>query len=157
MASLFDQHDDREQQRLHEEDLDALIERCASAAGAGMEIERLDQVMRRFEATHGDWLTVLRGAMRLVYRRRCRRNVEAYVTADDARRVFESLTTATERTEMLARNPKAMNFMGALFQAPGWVWTGDWSRSETPGSHRNMLRRWRWDEAKAQQKKRGAA
>lgn len=59
----------------------------------------------------------------------------AYVTADDARKLLPRY-----RGEVSA----CKNFMGALFQAKGWQFTGHRVNSQTPGSHSNELKAWRY-------------
>lgn len=75
-------------------------------------------------------------AKRLYLDRRQRLGEEAHVTADDVRRYFEN---ELDPPDWLDRN-----MLGATFKTDEWEPTGDYVRSETPGSHGNLLTCWRW-------------
>lgn len=81
-----------------------------------------------------DWL---RRRLVVIYKLRCFDVgiANAWVTADDARRIID----ADERFSGVNRN-----FLGALFKVPGWRSVG-FHKSETAGSHANRLMRWVWE------------
>lgn len=99
-----------------------------------------DAVLDQFECTRAGILDWLRGRMQTLYRQRLAAQgfALAFVTADDARVILD--------TDPRVPSPKDLNrnFLGKLFLAPGWTWTGQFRRSRTPGSHANLLRCWRY-------------
>lgn len=83
-----------------------------------------------------DWLrdAVLRRHRELIHF-----GIRDYVTADDGRELFEFGVTNGH-----FERPASMNFMGALFAAKGWKFTGERIKSKTAGSHANELKCWKW-------------
>ncbi len=103
------------------------------------EQQKKDQVMDMFEQKRKHWLTIIRLAMRQTWmERRAKYGIDAYVTADDARKVFEAIPDVPG-PERLSRN-----FLGAVFAPKCWEFTGKYHKSETEGSHRNDLKCWRY-------------
>jgi len=100
-----------------------------------MEIEERDRILAALGDTRSGWLDEIRAEMaRLYERRRTAWGAEAFVTADDARAYFESLSPPPP--EALSRN-----FLGAVFKKKGWRAVG-FSHSQTKGSHGNLIRKW---------------
>jgi len=89
--------------------------------------------------THASALAWLRAAIRLKWQELHRTGVRDYVTADDARILLE-IGIGNGCLE----RPSNMNWMGSLFAGKEWEFTGHYIKSETPGSHRNELKCWRW-------------
>ena len=107
----------------------------------------LDQ-HNRYRASLLDWL---RGHMRSLYAQRLQSQGRglAFVTADDARRILD----ADERVPGPDRLNR--NFLGALFvKGAGWEATGEYTHSQTPGSHGNRLCCWRFNAELIQPNKR---
>jgi hypothetical protein len=90
-----------------------------------------------------DGLRVIRDELARLYRRRLaaatavggpgRNWRDAYVTADDARRIMSRLGIRFNNN----------NKLGALWKRGEWEWTGQRIKSETKGSHGNELKCWR--------------
>jgi hypothetical protein len=102
------------------------------------EKEIRDAVLADLGGRNADVLAWLRKRLAVIYRIR-REDVgreNAYVSADDARKLID---------RMPEFQGKCMNFLGALFKAPGWKPTGNYHTSTTPGSHANKLVCWRWE------------
>lgn len=88
--------------------------------------------------THRTALDWLRDAIKAKWRELQRTGVRNYVTADDARILLEiGVGTGIER-------PRNNNFMGSLFAGKEWEFTGNFIKSQTAGSHANLLRCWRY-------------
>lgn len=103
------------------------------------EQQKKDQVMDMFEHKRKHWLTIIRLAMQQTWmERRAKYGIDAYVTADDARKVFEAIPDVPG-PERLSRN-----FLGAVFAPMCWEFTGKYHKSETEGSHSNDLKCWRY-------------
>ena len=102
------------------------------------EEEKRDAVLADLGDRKAELLDWLRKKLVIIYRFRCEDvgRINAYVTADDARRLLD----ADARFDGMNRN-----FLGALFKASGWKPTGGFHKSETPGSHANRLIKWRYD------------
>lgn len=100
-----------------------------------------DSVLVQFEVTRAGILTWLRGRMVVLYKQRvyAQGHGLAHVTADDARVLIDT-DPRIPGADKLNRN-----FLGKLFLAPGWKWTGEFVKSRTPGSHANLLKCWRWE------------
>ena len=95
--------------------------------------------MDTFEHLRAGWLIAIRAAMKQTWLERCKKyGPSAYVTADDARKVFEAIPDVPG-PDRLSRN-----FLGAVFMPKRWVWTGGWTKSTTKGSHANPLKCWRY-------------
>lgn len=103
------------------------------------ELEIRDAVLACLEDNYEPLLEWIRQRMRALYAQRLdKQGYElAQVCADDAR----ALIDAEPRLKGVRRN-----FMGQLFKAPGWVWTGAFTKSRTAGSHGNLLMCWRWSQ-----------
>ncbi len=68
-----------------------------------------------------------------------RAGIRDYVSADEARILLE-IGIATQGIERPANHA----FMGSLFKGSEWEFTGHRVKSETPGSHANELKCWRY-------------
>lgn len=106
------------------------------------EIAKRDAVLASHEDNYRDVLRSLRVDMEILYRQRFHaQGHAACVTADDARQIlatheaFEGMTFAS------------MNWLGQLFRDGNWEQTGQTIRSQTPGSHGNVLPCWRLKES----------
>ena len=101
------------------------------------EAEIAADVLAHLEREHGPLLGRLRCGLVRIYRFRLA-DVgygNAFVTADDARRLLDGYR---------GDKPACNNFLGTLFKAPGWQFTGQRWKSRTPGSHANELKCWRY-------------
>lgn len=90
--------------------------------------------------THAEILNWLRPKLVELYSFYALGDLDAYVTADDARRLIEDALDTGE----LKQRPECMNFMGSVFKGGEWEFTGKRVRSRTAGSHGNELRCWKW-------------
>ena len=104
------------------------------------EYEQGQLVLERMADTDG--LEAIRGELATLYRRRLGaarghyilpENHEAFVTADDARRIMSRLGICFTNN----------NRLGSLWKRGEWEWTGQRIKSETKGSHGNELKCWR--------------
>lgn len=85
------------------------------------------------------WLATIRQELERIYAERARLGApNAFVTANDARVVFEALPGVPPASEV------SRSFLGAVFHAPGWVPCG-LDRSRVVGHHACLLLRWRRD------------
>lgn len=99
-----------------------------------------DRVLDDLNETKASLLAWLRRELKIIYRRRAADSADgsAYVTADDARALLDN-DPRVPPAEVLNRN-----FLGSLFKGSDeWESIGDFHKSRTPGSHANLLRRWR--------------
>jgi len=104
------------------------------------EMDIRDDIIEDLAMRRSDYLRRIRRAMVELYEKRATRMAVAYVTADDARRAFESWNPP--EPEKLSRN-----FLGAVFKTSDWEPIGQY-HSRTEGSHANRLVRWRlWAQA----------
>lgn len=101
------------------------------------ELDSRDAVLKQHEQNYASILDYLRGCLKLIYVRNREIDGESFVTADDARRIFENAI----RSGRFVR-PHSMNFMGQLFKTKDWRFTGQRVKSQTPGSHANELKCW---------------
>lgn len=108
--------------------------------GGRSDADQARTILKRAERESRRWLDSLRNAMRQLYDERViAQGAEAFVTADDARRLMR------KRTWLQPPAGVSMNAMGALFRAKGWTkLPGGKHNSRTPGSHGNDLDRWAW-------------
>jgi hypothetical protein len=119
----------------------AIAESIASATKPwNAEREIRDSVLEDLAATRKSLLRWLRRELACVYRRLAEdaREGTAFVTADDARAILDN-DPSVPGPDVLNRN-----FLGSLFMANGWEWTGDYHQSKTNGSHANRLKCWRY-------------
>ena len=114
-----------------------LFDDIPEVAAPRTEDEVKADVIDHLNREYGPLLDRLRAGLVKVYRFRVLDvgAANAYVTADDARRLLDGYRGA---------KPACNNFLGSLFRAPGWQFTGDRVRSRTPGSHSNELKCWRY-------------
>jgi hypothetical protein len=96
-----------------------------------------DEILADLGNRRADVLDWLRGRLKVIYRMRVDDvgREWAEVSADDARRIIDT----DPRFNGVCRN-----FLGQLFLAPGWEFTGRRIKSRTKGSHANELKTWRW-------------
>jgi hypothetical protein len=96
-----------------------------------------DEVLADLGSRKRDVLDWLRGRMRVIYRMRAEDVglAAACVTADDARRIIDAMPEF---------DGVCRNFLGSLFLADGWEFTGQRIKSKTKGSHANELKCWRY-------------
>lgn len=100
------------------------------------EVVARDAALRDLGDRYADTLRWLRKRLEVIYKVRCEDDREgAYVTADDARKIIDAMPEF---------NGVCRNFLGRLFLAPGWEFTGRRVNSKTKGSHGNELKCWRW-------------
>lgn len=97
------------------------------------EIEKKERILATLAVVRKDYLERIRTEMVALYLKRSEEMGDPYVTADDARKVFESW----EPPEDLSRN-----FLGATFKTKDWAPCGLYL-SSTEGSHANRLLRWK--------------
>jgi len=96
-------------------------------------------VLDSLEGRYHSLLEYLRARMAELYRRRLAAQGYdlARVTADDARHILDN-DPRVPGSDRLNRN-----FIGQLFRGGAWESTGELIKSQTPGSHGNLLRCWR--------------
>lgn len=96
-----------------------------------------EQALFRLEMSNIDALRVIRTKLAVLYgTRKAVSNVltpEAFVTADDARRVYDQLEN----------RPRKTSFLGAVFKSEEWEWTGQMVKSLRAGRHAGLLYCWR--------------
>lgn len=100
-----------------------------------------DAALAALEVSRASLLKWLRREMKRLYAQRVidRGYDRAFVSADDARKILDS-DPKVPGPDKLSRN-----FLGTLFKGEkGWRACG-FTKSETPGSHANLLRIWRWE------------
>lgn len=88
-----------------------------------------------------EWLVKIRAALVSLYRHRVATwgvLMAAYVTADDADRL------SRERIDLALPAGASPNLMGAVFRTREWQALGRDHVSSQPGSHGNLLIRWRY-------------
>ena len=109
-------------------------------APANPEAVVADRVLEALEGKYKALLEWMRDRMRTLYfqREKSQGRELAFVTADDARLILD--------TDPNVPGPDRLkrNFMGSLFKAKGWEFTGQMIKSKTPGSHANRLLCWRY-------------
>lgn len=102
------------------------------------QLDIMEQVLAGHErGERAALITWLRGQLvKLYVRRRSEGDDRVFVTADDARALLARS----------GRDPDGnRNWLGAVFRGAGWEPIEErWHFSETPGSHGNRLRCWRW-------------
>ncbi|MBL4701600.1 MAG: hypothetical protein JKX85_10125 [Phycisphaeraceae bacterium] len=103
------------------------------------EVAKAHQVLDAMELSRGEYLDRIREKLAVLYRSRwVSQGLEAFVSADDARDILNKMPNVPPPSRM------NRNFLGQLFRADGWKFTGKTINSKTPGSHGNLLRCWRW-------------
>ena len=103
------------------------------------EVEKAQQVLDGFEYSRGEYLDMIRAGLRIVWKHRFDEvGHDAYVTADDARAIFEAIPNVP--------GPKRLsrNFLGQVFRTDEWEWTDQYVKSKTPGLHGNPIKCWRY-------------
>jgi len=107
------------------------------------ESEIAEAILDAMEGKRHKLLEYLRTRLFQLYQKRLEKQGEALarVTADDARLILES-DPNIPGADKLNRN-----FLGQLFRTPKWEFTGELIKSQTQGSHGNLLRCWRWKES----------
>jgi hypothetical protein len=103
------------------------------------ESEARDRGMAIAADTNKSVLDLLRESVKLRYRALASAGIRDWVSADDARELFE-IGVALGAYE----RPASMNFLGSLFKCSDWEWTGEFHKSATSGSHQNRLMKWRY-------------
>lgn len=98
--------------------------------------EARDAVLDTLDRKRRGYLAKLRTEMELLYWKRHRVDPDtAFVTADDAREVFEAWPGIPDADEL------SRNFLGSLFRGRRWTEVGT-ARSRTPGRNASLVRKW---------------
>lgn len=98
-----------------------------------------DKVLERLARLRRVWLKQVREALVLLYRHRVRTTgALPYVTANDAREIFEQLPDVPLQSDM------SRSFLGAVFRTAEWQAESGLDESTVAGSHARRVFRWRY-------------
>jgi hypothetical protein len=96
-----------------------------------------NEAMAGHEEHKGEAITWLRKEMAKLYCERARVTADAFVSAEDARRIYMSSKFPREYSKTLA-------FMGAIFRGKDWQFTGSRIQSKHPANNAREVKCWRY-------------
>lgn len=94
------------------------------------------EILLRLEMSNADALKVIRERLAALYCFRVAKDPHGsgvFVTADDARRIYDGLESRPHKTA----------FLGAVFKSAEWKWAGQMVKSLRTGRHAGLLYTWR--------------